>query len=40
MNTEGKKIDVRADISEAKPLGISTWQTTGAAREIKWREVK
>ena len=40
VNTEGKKIDVRADISEAKPLGISTWQTTGAVREIKWREVR
>jgi hypothetical protein len=37
VNTEGKKIDVRADISEAKPLGISTWQTTGAVRNIQWR---
>jgi hypothetical protein len=39
LNTEGKKIDIRADISEAKPLGLSTWQTKGAFRDIKWRPV-
>jgi hypothetical protein len=40
VNTEGKKISIREDISEAKPLGISTWQTTGAVRNVKWREVR
>jgi hypothetical protein len=40
VDTEGKKISIREDIAEAKPLGISTWQTTGAVRNVKWREVK
>ena len=40
VETEGKKIAIRDDISEAKPLGISTYQTTGAVRDVKWREVR
>jgi hypothetical protein len=38
--TKGRRIDVRADIALAKPLGVSTWRTTGALRDIRWRAVE
>jgi Domain of Unknown Function (DUF1080) len=38
--TEGKQISLRyGDIERSKPLGIATWQTTGAIREMKFRQV-
>jgi 3-keto-disaccharide hydrolase len=40
VSTEGKKISLRyGDIERSKPLGIATWQTTGAVREIKFRRI-
>lgn len=32
-----KKVGVRVDIEQSKPLGIASWQTTGAIKEIKIR---
>ncbi|EEF60413.1 3-keto-disaccharide hydrolase [Pedosphaera parvula] len=40
VSTEGKKISLRyGDIERSKPLGIATWQTTGAIRQIKLRHL-
>jgi hypothetical protein len=35
--TEGRKIGVRRDIDASKPFGISSWRTTAALRDIRWR---
>lgn len=35
ISTEGRKVDVRIDIAQACPLGLSTYQTTGAFRNIR-----
>ena len=32
---KGRRIDVRMEVDLSKPLGIATWQTAGAARNIK-----
>ncbi|HEY4173431.1 MAG TPA: family 16 glycoside hydrolase, partial [Rhodopila sp.] len=37
--TKGMKVDVRADISDTKPLGLTSFQTTGAMRDIKIRQL-
>jgi 3-keto-disaccharide hydrolase len=37
--TENRKIDTRIEVEESKPFGISTWRTTGAARDIRLREL-
>ena len=36
---EGVKISIRGEVEASKPLGIATWHTTGAIRDIKWREL-
>ena len=33
--TTDRKIDIRPEVDLAKPLGISTWQTAGAVRNIR-----
>lgn len=39
-NTEGKRISVRAgDIELSKPLGIASWQTAAAFRNLQYRQV-
>ena len=38
-NTAGRYIDVRPEVELAKPLGISTWCTTGAVRNIRMRKL-
>jgi len=35
VKTEGKRIGIRGEVEASKPLGISTWQTTGAVRAIR-----
>jgi hypothetical protein len=37
--TEGRKIGVRSDIDASKPFGLSSWRTTAALRNIRWRRV-
>ena len=41
VETTGRKISLRpGDIEMSKPFGITSWQTTGALREIKLRQVE
>lgn len=41
LNTTGKKIGLRlGEIENSKPLGIATWDTVGAVREIKMRRIE
>jgi len=34
---DGDKISIRSEVEASKPLGIATWHTTGAFRNIRWR---
>ncbi len=36
----GRKIDIRAEVDLSQPLGIATWQTGGAVRNIKIKPIK
>lgn len=38
--TAEKQIDVRPDIAESKPLGITSFRTTAAVRDIKVRDLE
>jgi len=35
----GKTIDIRIEVEESKPLGIATWNTGGAVRNIKLKKL-
>jgi hypothetical protein len=35
----GKNLDIRIEVEESKPLGIATYDTTGAVRNIKLRKL-
>ncbi len=35
IETTGRKIDIRAEVDLSQPLGIATWQTSGAIRNIR-----
>ena len=37
IETTGRKIDIRSEVDLSQPLGISTWRTTGAIRNIRLR---
>ncbi|MFB0555823.1 MAG: DUF1080 domain-containing protein [Phycisphaerae bacterium] len=37
IETTGRKIDIRAEVDLSQPLGIATWQTAGAIRNIRLR---
>jgi len=37
--TTGRKIDIRPEVDLSQPLGIATWRTTGAIRNIKLRKL-
>jgi hypothetical protein len=37
--TEGRKIGIRPEVEESRPLGICSWCTTAALRNIEWRGV-
>ena len=39
VNTKGKKISLRTDIDASKPLGLSSFQTTAAIKDIKIRKL-
>ena len=36
----GRKIDIRAEVDLSQPLGIATWQTGGAVRNIKIKPIQ
>jgi len=40
IETTGRKIDIRAEVDLSQPLGIATWQTGGAVRNIKIKPVQ
>ena len=37
---KGNRIDVRMEVEASEPLGIATWRTKGALRDIKLRRLK
>ena len=37
--TKDRKISIRIEVERSKPLGICTWCTTAALRDIKYREL-
>jgi hypothetical protein len=39
VNTKGKKVSLRRDIDASKPLGLASFQTTAAIKEIKIRKL-
>jgi hypothetical protein len=40
MDITGRKIDTRIEVDLSQPLGIATWQTAGAVRNIKLRKLE
>jgi len=40
IDIAGRKIDTRIEVDLSKPLGIATWQTTGAVRNIRLRKLE
>jgi hypothetical protein len=40
VETVGRTIDTRMEVDLSRPLGIATWQTTGAIRNIKLRKLR
>jgi len=40
IETTGRKIDIRAEVDLSQPLGIATWQTAGAIRNIRLRTLE
>lgn len=39
VDVTGRSIDVRIEVEESKPLGIATWNTGGAVRNIKLKKL-
>ena len=39
VDTTDKDIDIRIEVEESKPLGIATWNTAGAVRNIKLKKL-
>ena len=39
VSTEGRKLDTRFEMRQAKPLGLATWRTTAVLRGLKWRHI-
>jgi len=39
IGIEGRHIDIRPEVDLSQPLGIATWQTTGAVRNIKIKPI-
>lgn len=39
IDITGRKIDTRSEVDLSQPLGIATWQTAGAVRNIKLRKL-
>ena len=39
LETQGKKISIRAECGLCRPFGIATWRTVGAIRDIRLRSL-
>ena len=37
VKTEGRKIGIRWEVEKSCPLGIATWRTSGALRDVQFR---
>lgn len=40
VNTEDRRVETRSTMNGAKPLGLATWRTTGAFRNVRWRKLE
>jgi hypothetical protein len=40
VDTTGKRVSVRAEVFDSRPLGIAAWQTKAAVRNIRLRAVQ
>ena len=40
QSREGRKFSVRGEVDLSRPLGIATWETTGAVRNVRMREIE
>ena len=40
QSREGRKFSVRSEVDLSRPLGIATWETTGAVRNMRMREIE
>jgi hypothetical protein len=39
VDTTGKRIDIRLEVEASQPLGIATWNTAGAVRNIRLKKL-
>lgn len=39
QSLDGRKVSIREEVAPSKPLGISTYATTGEVRKIRWRPI-
>ena len=39
VETTGRKVGIRIEVEQSVPLGIATWSTTGAVRNLQIREL-
>ena len=39
VSTEGKEVSIRPEVNPSKPLGIASFQTTAALKDLRWRKV-
>ena len=40
VNTTDRKISIRMEVEASRPIGIATWNTAGALRNIRWRKLE
>jgi len=40
VDTTNREVDVRVEVEASKPLGLASFQTTAAIRNLEWRAVK
>ena len=40
VDTTGKRITVRAEVLDSRPLGIASWRTKAALRNIRLRTIE
>ena len=39
VNTKGKRISIRPEVEESRPLGIASWSTKAALRNVRYRRL-
>jgi hypothetical protein len=39
VDTEGRHVDIRPEVHLSRPLGLATWLTTGAVRDVRLRKL-